>query len=99
MSDAFQGKFSLFPAKEKKSEKSPDHTGSIELPIDQAMKLAEWLTAQPGEESWNGEQVIKIRIAGWASESKNGLAYIRGSMSPPQPQQAASVNTAETDLF
>jgi len=99
MSDAFQGKFSLFPAKEKKSEKSPDHTGSVEFPVSEAMKLAEWITAQPGEANWNGEQVIKIRIAGWASESKNGLSYIRGSMSPPQPQQAAPANTAETDLF
>lgn len=99
MPDTFQGKFSLFPAKEKKSEKSPDHTGSIELPISDAMKLAEWITAQPGEQAWNGEQVIKIRLAGWAAESKNGLAYINGKISPPLPPQNAPANTAETDLF
>jgi hypothetical protein len=46
---AFDAKFTLFDVKEKKSERAPDKTGSIEIELDQAMKLAEWLTSQPGE--------------------------------------------------
>lgn len=99
MSDEFQGRFSIFPAQEKKSEKSPDHTGAIEVPLDQAMKLAEWITAQPGEADWKGEQVIKIRLAGWSKEMKDGRQYVSGFVSPPMAQQAAPANTAETDLF
>jgi hypothetical protein len=29
--------FSLFPAQEKKSERSPDYSGVIEIPADQLM--------------------------------------------------------------
>ena len=92
--DAFNGVFSLFPAKEKKSEKSPDHTGSIELPIEQAMRLAEWITTQPGESNWQGEKVVKIRLAGWSSTSDKGLNYVRGKVSPPM----ATAPTAPSDL-
>jgi len=93
--DAFTGSFSLFVAKEKKQEKSPDRTGSIELTIDQAMKPAEWLTAQPGEPNYQGEQVVKIRLAAWDSTSSGGLQYLRGKVSPPMAVSAQ----APTDLF
>lgn len=90
----FSGNFSLFPAKEKRSDKSPDYTGTIELPLDQAMALADWLTGQPGEQAYNGETVVKIRLAGWKATSKNGMAYLNGKISAPQQQQAA----ASTDI-
>lgn len=86
MSD-FNGRFSLFPTKEKKSEKSPDYSGTIELPVAEAMAMAEWITAQPGEDDYNGKPVIKIRLAGWKTKSKGGLNYLSGRVQPSTPQQ------------
>lgn len=86
----FAGRFSLFPAKEKKTEKSPDYSGALELSLDQAMALADWLTAQPGEDGYNGETVVKIRLAGWKARSKGGLNYVNGKVSPGTQQQASA---------
>ena len=77
---AFDAKFTLFDVKEKKSERAPDKTGSIEIELDQAMKLAEWLTAQPGEEGYGGTTVVKIPVSGWNAESKTGTRYINGKV-------------------
>jgi uncharacterized protein (DUF736 family) len=94
----FNGKFSLFPAKEKKSEKSPDYTGTLELSMADAMALAEWLTGQPGEQGYNGETIVKVRLAGWKATSRNGMAYLNGKVSPPMPQQASGQASASEDM-
>lgn len=91
----FNGKFSLFPAREKKSEKSPDYTGTLELSLDQAMALADWLTSQPGETGYNNETVIKVRLAGWKATSRNGMAYLNGKVSPPNPSQQQATSADE----
>lgn len=88
MSD-FNANFSLFPTKEKKSEKSPDFTGTIEIPVSELTALRAHLSTEP-ETNWKDEPVIKVRIAGWKAESKSGLNYINGRVSPPMQQQAAS---------
>ena len=77
---AFDAKFTLFDVKEKKSERGPDKTGSIEIELSEAMKLAEWLTAQPGEEGYGGTTVVKIPVSGWNAESKAGTRYINGKV-------------------
>jgi len=77
---AFDAKFTLFDVKEKKSERAPDKTGSIEIELDQAMKLAEWLTSQPGEDGYGGTTVIKIPVSAWNAQSKTGTAYINGKV-------------------
>jgi len=77
---AFDAKFTLFDVKEKKSERGPDKTGSIEIELSEAMKLAEWLTAQPGEEGYGGTTVVKIPVSGWNAESKTGTRYINGKV-------------------
>ena len=77
---AFDAKFTLFDVKEKKSDRGPDKTGSIEIELSEAMKLAEWLTAQPGEEGYGGTTVVKIPVSGWNAESKTGTRYINGKV-------------------
>ena len=77
---AFDAKFTLFDVKEKKSERAPDKTGSIEIELDQAMKLAEWLTSQPGEVGYGGTTVIKIPVSAWNAQSKTGTSYINGKV-------------------
>ena len=66
---------------EKKSEKSPDLGGNIEYTLQDAMALAEWITAQEGEDNYAGEKVVKIPVSAWHKESKNGTSFISGSTS------------------
>lgn len=100
---AFEGSFTLFPAKEKRSDRSPDQTGTLELTLDQAAALADWLVAQPGESAYGGKVVVKLRLAGWEDVSRNGLAYIKGKVNPPlppsdgQPVAAAAAPAAMPD--
>lgn len=83
--------FSLFPSKEKKSERSPDFSGTIEISVDQINALVSHLGTAP-ESNWKDEQVVKLRIAGWNAESKGGMKYINGKVSTPQPQQQQASN-------
>lgn len=96
MATDFSANFSLFPAKEKKSEKSPDYTGTIEIPASELDALRAHLSSTP-ENNWKDEPVIKVRIAGWKAQSKGGLNYINGKVSPPMEQPAASAATTTDD--
>ena len=91
----FNARFSLFNAKEKKSELSPDMSGTIEVKREDIGALREYLLNAPTETNYKDEQVIKLRISGWNTESKGGLQYINGLISPQQQQQAAPANKAE----
>ena len=87
---AFDAKFSLFNVKQKKSDKAPDKTGTIELELSEAMKLAEYLTAHPGEEGYGGKTVIKLAISAWDRCSTTGTEYISGTVWAKKPE--AGVN-------
>ena len=78
--------FSLFPTQEKRSERSPDYSGSIEIPVADIDDLVAYLGTQP-ESNWRDESVIKLRIAGWKATSKGGKSYLNGKISIPQEQQ------------
>lgn len=88
--------FSLFPAQEKKSERSPDYGGVIEIPADQIDALVAHLGTQP-ENNWKDEPVVKLRIAGWKAQGQGGKTYLNGKVSVPiqQQQQAPAVNDDE----
>ena len=88
--------FSLFPAQEKKSERSPDYGGTIEIPADQIDALVAHLGTQP-ENNWKDEPVVKLRIAGWKAQSQGGKNYLNGKISIPmrQQQQTAPVCNEE----
>ena len=79
-------RFSLFNTKEKKSERSPDMSGDIEIPMNQLDELRKHFTS-PAVMNYKDEPVIKLRIAGWNTESKNGVKYINGLISVPQEQR------------
>jgi len=86
--------FSLFPIQEKKSERSPDYSGTIEIPADQINALVAHLGTQP-ENNWKDEPVVKLRIAGWKAQSQNGKNYLNGKVSVPMQQQTSPSNTNE----
>jgi len=98
MSD-FTAKFSLFPAKERKNEKSPDSTGSIEISASELPALIAYLQDPANmQDDWQGNPAVKIRLAGWNATSKNGLQYVNGKMSPPM-QQAPAASAVESLPF
>ena len=102
MNTEFNSNFSLFPAQEKKSEKSPDFSGTIEIPVDQINSLVGHLGTKP-EANWKDEPVVRLRVAGWNTKSRSGKEYVNGKVSIPMaqsntPAQADNAN-AETDLF
>ena len=84
---AFDAKFTLFDVKEKKSDRAPDKTGSLELELSEAMKLAEYLTAHPGEEGYGGKTVIKIPVSAWNQRSQSGTEYISGKLWAKKPER------------
>lgn len=90
MSD-FTARFSLFSAKEKKSEKSPDSTGTVEFSASELPAVIAYLQDTANmQEDYQGNSVVKLRIAGWNATSKGGLAYVNGKVSPPMAQPAVA---------
>ena len=81
----FSGRLVLFNNSEKKSEKSPDMSGTVEFTLEGAMALTEWITAQKGEENYAGDIVIKIPVSAWHRESKKGTGFISGQISVAKP--------------
>ena len=92
--NAFSGFLSLFPTREKKTEKSPDYSGGIEFPLEEAMKLADWITTQPGEENYKGDLVIKVPICGWNRESAKNpdFKFISGFCSAPKKEASSEAD-------
>ncbi len=84
---AFDAKFTLFDVKEKKSDRAPDKTGTLELELSEAMKLAEYLTAHPGEDGYGGKTVIKIPVSAWNQRSQSGTDYISGKLWAKKPER------------
>ena len=92
MSD-FSARFSLFPQDEKKSENSPDTTGNIEVLATEIPSLISYLQTAEQFEDYQGNPIVKIRMAGWTKESKQGKRFQSGKISPPMnnaPTQAVS---------
>ena len=99
MSDAFQAKLSLFPVREKKNEKGPDQTGTIEISQDQVAALRSYLMSAETEDDWQGNPVVKLSVSTWTSEMKDGRKYMKGQVKPPYKPPVdsapAPVNSAE----
>ncbi len=97
---SFSPRFSLFTAKEKKQEKSPDFTGNIEILKSELVELVNHLQSQEGETNYKDETVVKLRISGWKSTSQNGLNYISGLVSEAlPPRDSAPAPAASNDAF
>ena len=91
-------RFSLFSAKEKKSERSPDMSGNIEIPAGEVEAFVTWLRSQQPENNWKEEPVIKLRIAGWNAQAKSGADYINGLISDPMAAADKSKSTGGFDF-
>ena len=96
MTTELNASFSLFSSQEKKSERSPDYSGTIEISVDQINALTAHLGSQP-EDNWKDEKVIKLRIAGWKAESKAGKQYVNGKVSVPMAQSATPAQASSTE--
>ena len=92
---AFQAYFSLMPVREKKHERAPDMSGSVDFSLEEAMKFADWIVSQPGEQAWKGDTVIKITLVGWNKESKNNpdFKFIGGTCSALKTEKTAESDT------
>jgi hypothetical protein len=77
----FKATLALFPAKEKRSEKSPDHSGNIEILKSEIPSLIAYLQSAETEENYKGEPVVKLSTATWINEMRDGRKYLKGSVS------------------
>ena len=91
MSD-FTARFSLFPQDKKKSENSPDTTGNIEVLATEIPNLISYLQTAEQSEDYQGNPIVKIRIAGWTKESKQGKRFQSGKISPPMNNAASTAD-------
>ena len=82
--NVFKAYFSLF------NNEKPDHLGTMELSLQDAMSLAEWITSQEGEENFRGDMVVKIPVKGWNKETKAGKPWISGIMSVDKEVEGGS---------
>ena len=92
MSD-FSINFVQFTVKEenKKSDKSPDVTGNIEVPAEEVNALIAYLQNAERVLDWQDKEVVKIRLAGWNREIKKGPnqgdPFLSGKLSAPYVPQ------------
>ena len=91
MADEFSFRFSLFKQTEKKNEKAPDQTGTLEIQRSQLPAFVNWLREQKPEQNYAGDDVVKLRVAGWDTVSeKSGRAYLSGRVTPQMEQKATA---------
>jgi len=93
----FKATLALFPAKEKRSERSPDHSGSIEVLKTEVPALIAYLQSAETEENYKGESIVKLSVATWKNESKGGLQYLKGSVSQPMKRDEPTVASPVTN--
>jgi hypothetical protein len=93
---------SLFKNERKQTEKQPDFTGPASISREDFMAIADEITGGTAQLNDNGE--IKLRVAGWRKQSKNGKDYISLSLSlddyvPGNKPAAPASSTGEADFF
>jgi|TARA_R100000479_G_scaffold152742_1_gene88630 hypothetical protein len=93
MSD-FSINFVQFTTKEedKRTEKSPDVTGNIEVPAQEVNALISYLQNAERVLNWQDKEVVRISLAGWNNEIKQGKnegkPYLSGKLSSPYVPQS-----------
>jgi hypothetical protein len=94
---------SLFKNERKESDRQPDFTGPGSISKEDFAIIA--LAVDDGSAQLNDNGEIKLRVAGWRRESKNGKAYISLSLSLDdyvpgnKPAAPAASSTSEADFF
>jgi hypothetical protein len=91
----------LFSAKEenKKSDKSPDMRGSLEVPAEEVNALISYLQTAERVMNYNDTEVVKIEFAGWRRQSKKGETYLSGKLTSPYvPQEKPAADNSAFDF-
>jgi hypothetical protein len=88
---------------DKRTERSPDVTGSIEVQATDVDALINYLQTAEREEDYKGDQVVKLRLAGWSSTIRNNVPMLKGKISEPyrpdsKPASAPVVTTGNVDI-
>ena len=68
--------------KDRKSDKSPQATGSLEIKVDDLNEFFSLASALQPVENWKGEMVVKLRCGVWHRDTRNGKPYESISVSP-----------------
>ena len=68
--------------KDRKSDKSPNATGSLEISVADLNEFFSLALALEPVENYKGEKVIKLRCAVWHRDTRNGKPYESISVSP-----------------
>lgn len=101
MSD-FSINFAQFTVKEenKRSEKSPDVTGSLEVPASDVDAVIDYLRKAERVMNWQDQEVVKIRLAGWNRVAgKTGQPFLSGKLSSPYvPENRPAPKAADLDF-
>jgi len=88
---------------EKRTEKSPDVTGSIEVLATDVKALISFLLTAEREEDYRGDQVVKLRLAGWKGQTRNDKPMLKGKLSEPyrpdsNPAAVAAPSSIDIDF-
>lgn len=88
---------------EKRTEKSPDVTGSIEVLATDVEALISYLQTAEREEDYRGDQVVKLRLAGWCGQTRNNKPMLKGKLSEPyrlenKPAAVAAPSSVDIDF-
>ena len=67
---------------ERSSDKAPNATGFIEIPVADLNEFFSLALALEPVDNWQNEKVIKLRCAAWHRDTKNGKPFESLSISP-----------------
>lgn len=90
------GKLALFHQSEKRNEKSPDYTGTLEVSAGDIGELVKYLNNADEEEDYQGNWIVKLSVSAWINESKSGKKYLKGSFSEPYRPDAVKPASVDT---
>ena len=92
----FSASISIFPVTEKKNEKGPDYTGSIEISTAELQDMINHLRNADHEMNWKDEPVIKLSVSAWGNETKAGKRYLKGQVRPPYKPDGNAVTSTQS---
>jgi len=78
---------------DKRTDKSPDVTGSIEVLATDVDALINYLQTAEREEDYRGDEVVKLRLAGWNGMTRNNKPMLKGKLSEPRRPDAKPAAT------
>ena len=91
----FQANLTIFPVKSKKSERSPDNSGTLEIKESELQSFIRFLNTCDREENYKGDSVIKLSVNTWAKQMRDGRPYMQGNVK--EPYKPDSNNQTQND--